>query len=229
MRVRVHGPDAHLDHTKTTGIDIGLQLFTDLIDPRPSTRGIGLHPVSLAAAQQLPDRFTVRLAKNVPQRDVDRADRGNCQPAPRHLRHGVAGRRCLLRANAIVEIFPDEGDVGRIPANDPRPEILVEQANQGGVVASASGRILALAPTNQTVIRFDAEDRGVECPQRAEIACMLARLFDRNLDPTRMDGLDFHDKDPAHRQRRISARWNAFPAYLMSGNRVSAVIRIWSE
>ena len=38
-------------------------------------RAVGLDPIAVAAAQQAADRLSGRLAEDVPQRDVDAADR----------------------------------------------------------------------------------------------------------------------------------------------------------
>ena len=48
-------------------------------------RGVGPHPLAIASAQQAPDRLPGGLAENVPQRDVDAADRvrdGAAAPQP---------------------------------------------------------------------------------------------------------------------------------------------------
>jgi hypothetical protein len=112
VRGTVHGADAHLHRAEAAGVDVGLQLLADAVGRRPAARGIGGQPVGLAAAEQAPDGLAERLAEDVPERDVDRADGGDRDAAARQFGHGVAGGGGLLVAHAVVEHLPDLRDVG---------------------------------------------------------------------------------------------------------------------
>ncbi len=73
----------------------------------------------------------------------------------------AAGRRLFL-AHAVVEHFPDHGDVRRIEADELGADLVVEHVDEGGVVSGTAGGILALAPTDKPVIGLDAQNGGVE-------------------------------------------------------------------
>ena len=148
-------------------------MVADRVGWRPPAGCIGRQPVRLAASQKLPDRLPERLAENVPQRDVDSADRRNGQSAPGERRHGVALSRRRLVPHAVIEHFPGAGDVAGVAPDQQRADLVIEEVNQRCIGARASGGILAFAPADKPVIGLDPHDRSVERGQPAEIAAVL--------------------------------------------------------
>ena len=141
------------------------------------------------------------FAENVPQRNVDRADRGDRHAAPRDLRHGMAGRRCGGGARAVVQHFPDRADVARIAADQLRPDLVVQHMHQRAIGAGAAGGVLAFAPADDAVVGLDAQDRRIERPHLTEVAPVLARRFDGYANPPGFDLLDAHFHSPPIRER----------------------------
>ena len=87
-------------------------------------------------------------------------------------------------------------------------------SDDAGIFAGASGGILAFAPADDAGIGLDPHDRGVESPDLAEVALVLALLLDRDSHPGRFDMRNAHD---------VSAGCcPVCSGYLISGRIVSA-------
>ena len=130
--------------------DIGFELIADLVGACPAARGIGRHRVRLAAAEQPPHRLAERFAKNVPQRDVDGADRGDRHAAPRDLRHGMAGGSGGGRHAMPLYCMSQIGaDVARIAADQLRPDLVVQHVDQRAVGCRRCRRRSCLRPSRR--------------------------------------------------------------------------------
>jgi hypothetical protein len=110
-----------------------------------------------------------------------------------------------LVPHAVIEHLPYGGDVAGIAADQPRRDLVVDQVNQRGISAGAAGGVLALAPTDDTIVCLDAQDRRVEGRQPAEVAFVLTALLDRYANPPGSNGLYAHPGPPALRSEQ-SAR-----------------------
>ena len=99
--------DFHL-HRLEACVDVAARFFHQgggPVGPFPAKepRGVGLHARAKRAAQQLVDRLLERLAHDVPQRDVDGADRSDV-------------------GALVVQPFPDDFVIERIAADHMRVE-----------------------------------------------------------------------------------------------------------
>src|SRR5690606_6657616 len=220
--IAVHCAHAHLHGLEAPLVDIGTKLFADARSVRPAAGGVGRQAVSLPAANEPPDWLAERFAQNVPQRDVDSADRRHAHAAARDMRRGLARPCRQFMARAVVEHFPDGGDVGRIAANELRPDLVVEHMDKGAIAAGAASSVLGLAPADKAIIRLNPQNCGVKGRYLPKIAAMLSRRLDRDAYPPGLSGLDAHGALPTRRRRGLSVAGS----YLIKGRIVSAVMRI---
>src|SRR5262249_33148565 len=155
---------------------------------------VGRHPVGLPAAEKAPNRLSKGFTKNIPECDVDCADRRDRNsPAPQFW-HGVTRGGSPLMPDAIVEHFPDLDDVRGITTYQTWRNLVVQHVAQRRICPCAAGRVLAFAPTYESVIRLDPQDRRVEGRQLPEIAAMLTARLDRNAHPPGRCRYDAHIK-----------------------------------
>ena len=106
----------------------------------------------MGAADQLVDRPAAGLADDVPERDVDAAQR--------RRRHALAA----VVLDAVVEVFPDHLDVERVAADDARAELRLD------VGLGDRRRAVALAPADDAVGGLDLDDAGAALSCRASRA-----------------------------------------------------------
>ena len=117
-------------------------------------RGVGAHPVAVRRAEQLVDRLAERLALDVPERDVEAADRVDRDPAPAEV------------DEAAVHLLPEPLDVERVLADQD-----VAQAHGNRVGArrlderlDELGRRVDLADARDALVGVDPDDEVVLAP-----------------------------------------------------------------
>ena len=137
---------------------------------------IGLHARAEGAAEQLVDRRLIELAGDVPQRDVDRADRG-------HDRAFAA-----VVARHVIHAVPQHFGVERIGAGDERPQRLVDDS--GGDLGRLQPLRERLAPAGDAFVGYHLDQRGgaLAHPALRE----RERLGERALEDVDGDVGDFH-------------------------------------
>ena len=108
-------------------------------------RGAGGHPLAPPPTQQLVERHAGSLARDVPERHVEGAD-------PERHQTTVA-----VPVGGVAHLLPRAGDVTRIAAQQQRrqPPLDHESRCQRRLLAAGDG----LAPTDQTVVGLDADQR----------------------------------------------------------------------
>src|SRR5215469_8048849 len=133
--------DLHLHAFEATGA-VALRLAGDAVDPLPllvkTAAGIGLDAVA-ARSQQLVDRELRDLAGDVPQRDVDAADRVEDEAAPAVL------------PGPDEHALPQPFDHQRVLADERGFQVLLDHC--GGDAAADPG----LADADNAVIRLDLD------------------------------------------------------------------------
>ena len=117
-------------------------------------RGVGAHPVAVRRAEQLEDRLAERLALDVPEGDVEAADRVDRDPAPAEV------------DEAAVHLVPQPLDVQRVLADQH-----VAQAHRDRVRARRLherlhelGRRVDLADPGDALVGVDPDDEIVLAP-----------------------------------------------------------------
>src|SRR5580704_8428830 len=136
--------DLHLHAFEAAGA-VAFRLAGDTVDAlafliEPAAR-VSLNPVA-AGAQELVDRHHGDLAGDVPQRDVDAANRVHDNAAPSVL------------PGAHEHLLPQPLDHQRVFANQQRLQILVD-ASRGDPAAEPR-----FADANKTVIGLDLDQEG---------------------------------------------------------------------
>ena len=116
--------------------------------------------------------------------------------------HGTLFSRNVFRPDMrMIGLFLDDPDLvpedklrsfACVTADELRPDLMVQHMDERAVGSGAAGGVLALAPSDQPVVGFDAQDGGVERPHLPEIAAVLAARFDGYPDPPGLDLLDAH-------------------------------------
>ena len=123
-----------------------LALSRDAVEPG----GVGLHATAKGATQQLVDRLPVELAHDVPERDVDRADRGDHRSL------------AAVVARHVVHAVPQHLGVERIAADHQRPQRVLD--HRGGDLGRLEPLRECLAPPDQPIVGDDLEQRGGALP-----------------------------------------------------------------
>ena len=117
-------PDLHLDRLETF-LDVASGFLDGFVDQpvhvgEIQAGGVAIDLGAEGAADQLVDRLVAGLADDVPQRDVDTADRGD--------RHALGA----VILDPVVEIFPDHLDVERIAPDHAGCELAVDEGFRHG-------------------------------------------------------------------------------------------------
>src|SRR6185295_19647903 len=155
---------------------------------RPAPAGIRGNALAIPAAEQPPHGHTQRLAEQVPEGDVDAADRGERDAPPADGREGPPLARGVVRARAVVAELPDRGDVAWIAADQRRRELLADQRDDGRVVAEVADGGLGLAESDEAGVRLDLDEAHVERIVPAEVAHVRAIGGDGGAKPRGANG-----------------------------------------
>ena len=106
---------------------------------------------AVGLAPQLPARHPCDLPPQIPERDVDRADRVHQRAAP------------AAHAGADVELLPDRLDVGRVTADQERPQPAIHRVGARRLDARAGdpGVQVGLADPGDALVGLDLDHDGV--------------------------------------------------------------------
>src|SRR5579871_3067190 len=89
----------------------------------------------------------------------------------------------MMVPGAVVELAPERRNIARVSTDQRRSNLTINQFNQGGIVARASGGILRLAPADKAAGRLDPQDCGIKPVDLAKIAAVLPFLGNWKLNP----------------------------------------------
>src|SRR6185503_6874480 len=123
---------------------------------------VGGDAVAILAAQQPPHGHAERLAGDVPEGDVDAADRRHRDAATSHGREETAFAGAVVGAGAAVEGVPDGGDIGRVTSDDGGPEVATDEGDHPRVVAEIADADLRFAEPRETGVGVDLDQAGIE-------------------------------------------------------------------
>nr|AIF26358.1 putative mandelate racemase [uncultured bacterium fosmid pJB190D12_contig II] len=158
----LHAGDVVLDavaelhlHQREAGVEVGERLVGEarrLARSRDAveTGGVGLNATAKGATQQLVDRLPVALAHDVPERDVDRADRGDHRSL------------AAVVARHVVHAVPQHLGVERIAPHDERAQRVLD--HRGCDLRGLEPLRERLTPPDQPVVGDDFEQRGGALP-----------------------------------------------------------------
>ena len=161
----LHPPEAVRDVPRGLGLEL-----VDVVRPEEPARvgGAAVH----RGAEQLPDRRTLLLAAQVPERDVETADRGHRGPlAP-------------VPAGQVVEPAPELLRLGRVAADEMRREVLLDDRldEVGMAVGGPDPRLAAVG--------LDQDER---CDAARHLPSRVPEPHPGGIVETQVDDLDVLD------------------------------------
>src|SRR6185295_20001772 len=101
-----------------------LQFRPNLCFITPATAAVAFHSVATRAADEFEYRTAFRFAGNVPQREIDAADRSDVDAVPAEYRHGPAETLGKFGARSVHHPIPQTGNIPRVLADEQRSEFV---------------------------------------------------------------------------------------------------------